>query len=159
MTQPLFHIVPAAPTAGREWTFVIPAPCEWITANKITGTYNRYVRAKLTRPWRKASCDAAEREDLPTGLDCVRIDAIARYHTSHPPVRDRDNLRPTLKAVIDGLGPAKTSVRKGKTHRYPGYGLIPDDNDRHLAGSDITLERVPGPGRDELVLIIKEIIR
>lgn len=158
MSPPLFDIDPGPRAQGRQWTLTIPAPCEWITANKITGTYHRYMRAKLTKPWRQAGCDAAEAQGLPTGLDYVRIDGIARYH-GHAPVRDRDNLRPTLKAVIDGLGPPKTSVRKGKTHHYPGYGLIPDDNDRHLAGSDITLERLPGTGRDELVLIIKEILR
>ena len=157
MTVPLFHIAPAAPTAGREWTLIIAAPCPWLTANPKRNNY--YARSAQVRQWRQAGCDAGVKAGLPQGVDLVHFHGTARYHGHSAPVRDRDNLRPTLKAVIDGLTPPKTVTRKGKTYHYPGCSLLVDDNDRHVAGTDITLERVPGTGRDELVLIIKEIIR
>lgn len=155
-TPPLFYVDTNPAQAGRIWTLVIPAPDKWLTANPSRNNY--YARSAQVRKWRQAGCDAGIAAGLPQHVDLVHFHGTARYH-GHAPVRDRDNLRPTLKAVIDGLTPPKTVTRKGKTYHYPGCSLLVDDNDRHVAGTDITLERVPGDGRDELVLIIKEIIR
>lgn len=147
---------------AREWTIVIPAPCEWITANQLNNRHSRFSRSRLTLAWRTAACRLAAAANLPTGLDYVRIDAVAHFR-GRAPVRDRDNLRPTVKACIDGLTPARTFTRKGTIYHSPGYGLIPDDNDRHLAGTDITIgERLPDRPYapvGELALIIREIER
>lgn len=154
-------MTPLTPT-GREWSVTIPAPCEWLTANKITGTYNRHARTKITAAWRAAAADTAWIAKLPTGLDYVRIDAECWFPaTGRLPVRDRDNLRPTLKAAIDGLGPQTQRVRKGVLSVSPGYGLVVDDSDARLApGGGLEIQRGPGiaPG-GELRLVIVEIER
>lgn len=124
---------------SRTWTLTIMAPCEWLTANKLNGRWDKYKRAKLTRTWRQTIVDCCRTGGLPNGgdrLELVSIAAVARFR-GRPPVRDSENLRPTLKAAIDGLTPAR---RYGKSEREaPGYGLIPDDNDKHLAWATIRL--------------------
>jgi hypothetical protein len=148
-----------AETVPRQWEITILAPATWLTANELNNRHNRFSRSTITKAWRKAACDAAARLRLPQDLDYVRIDAVARF-PGRAPVRDRDNLRPTVKAAIDGLTPAKTFVRKGKLFHSPGYALIPDDNDRHLAATDIRIERSPSAAaQGELVLIITEVKR
>lgn len=156
MSQPLFHVTLGAASTGRIWQLHIPAPGPWLTANPRRNNY--YARSAEVRRWRQAAADAGEKAGLPKGIDYARIDGIARHH-GRAPVRDRDNLRPTIKAAVDGLTPEKWVVRKGVRRHYPGCGLLVDDSDKHLAGTDITFERLPGTGRDELVLIIKEILR
>lgn len=140
-------------TAPRTWTITITAPCPWLTANDRR---HWAAQAELVKQWRLASCLAARWAKLPTGLDRVRIDAVAHFR-GRPPVRDRDNLQPTLKAVIDGLGPEK-QTKKGKT---PGYGLVPDDSDKHLAGTSLAigekLPRMPFGQPGEMVLLITEV--
>lgn len=159
MTEPLFDV-----GDGREWTLTIPAPCKWLTANRLNNRHNRFSRSKLTKEWRTAGYHAAKAAHLPTGLHCIEVIGVARF-LGRAPVRDRDNLRPTLKAVIDGLGPPRTFTRQGKTFHSPGYGLIPDDNDKHLARSDIRIgdplpKHTTRPGHlGLLMLTIQEIPR
>lgn len=121
---------------SRTWTLTILAPCEWLTANR-NSAHMRWARSNLTRLWRQAVVDVCTQGQLPKGLDVISVDAIARFR-GRPPVRDRENLRPTLKAAIDGL---TRSRRYGTaTTPVPGYGLIVDDNDKHLApGTDIRI--------------------
>ena len=114
-----------------QWTLVIPAPAEWITSNKLNNSWNKWKRAEVTRAWRLATLSYAVQARLPRGLDRIRIEAVAEFWGT-PPVRDTDNLRPTLKACIDGLGPQRAMRRGGKWHVSPGYGLIDDDDDAHL---------------------------
>lgn len=139
--------------SGREWTVTIVAPCTWLTANDRR---HWAAQGKLVKQWRLASCLAARWAHLPTGLERVRIDAVAHFR-GRAPVRDRDNLRPTLKAVVDGLGPARES-KKGST---PGYGLVADDDDRHIDGPylEIGAKLAPMPfgSLGELVLTIAEV--
>lgn len=146
----------------REWTLTIAAPCAWLTANHINNRHNRYSRSALTKGWRTAGFEACGVAGLPTGLNVIDVAGVARF-LGRAPVRDRDNLRPTLKAVIDGFGPARVWTRKGTTYHSPGYGLIPDDNDKHLADSRIHIgdplsPLVYRPGHlGLLILTIKEI--
>jgi len=123
--------------ADRQWTITINAPGEWHTANI---ELDRHRKGRLVYAWRTAALAAAQAARLPKGLTCVGIGAVARFKAGgRAPVRDRDNLRPTLKAVIDGLGPKRMFVRNRKLHVAPGYGLIVDDSDQYLAYSDITI--------------------
>ena len=127
-------------TPGRVWTLMFLAPCEWILANR-NSAHNRFTRSKLTRQWRKAVVDCCREGDLPHGdtrLDLIKVAAVARF-AGRAPVRDSENLRPTLKACVDGLTPSRLYRREGSETRVPGWGLIPDDNDRHLAAADIRL--------------------
>jgi len=149
---------------NRTWTLQIVAPCAWITANQLNNKHNRFSRSALTKTWRQVVVLHAVGEGLPTGLDYVRVDAVARF-MGRAPVRDRDNLRPTLKAAIDGLTPERHFTRQGKNYHSPGYGLIPDDNDKHLAGSDIRIgdplpKDIHAPGHPGLlILTITELTR
>lgn len=133
MTSPVFDV-----GDGREWTLTILAPCKWLTANQLNNKHNRIWRSTITKAWRAAAANAANAAGLPTGVHRIEVIAVARF-LGRAPVRDRDNLRPTLKAVIDGLTPARTFTRQGKTFHSPGHGLIADDDDKHLVRSDIRI--------------------
>lgn len=146
------------------WTLVVPAPCAWLTANDRR---DRYTQARLVKLWRTATATYARAAKLPTGLARVRIDAIARFAPGPPPVRDTANLAPTLKAVVDGLGPARTIRRTDKTTgavrriHASGHGLIVDDDDAHLDGPHVSIG-APMPPRQfgptgQLVLTIREV--
>jgi hypothetical protein len=127
--------------ADRIYTVYVPAAQAWLTANIERF---RYRRAELVRDWREATWLACREMKLPTGITPVTIHAVCRY-VGRRPVRDNMNLAPTLKAVVDGLTPPRTTVRKGKTFRTVGYGLIPDDSDSHVRR--ITWELKPADAR------------
>lgn len=114
----------------RVWRLAIAAPCLWLTANDRR---HHLGQAPLVREWRGAAYLAAKAAHLPTGLLRVRIDVVAHFR-GRPPVRDRANLSPTVKAVVDGLGPARSYKWRGRQITSVGYGLIPDDSDKHLDG-------------------------
>lgn len=112
-----------SPAKGRVWTLSIMAPCEWILANR-NSAHHRYTRSRLTRKWRQAVVDCCKTGGLPNGdnrLELIDVAAIARFR-GRAPVIDRENLRPTLKAAIDGLTPAKKIRREGHTIHVPEIG-------------------------------------
>jgi len=130
-------------TVGRVWTLTFLAPCPWLTANTLNGPNDMHARARLVRKWRRCACDSCQAGNLPCGdarLDYIRVAMTARFR-GRPPVRDGNagNLDPTKKAVLDGLGPARTRQVNGVTRTSPGWGLIPDDSDKHIESSAITI--------------------
>lgn len=132
---------------ARTWNVIVPA-CEWLTAN--TRLRPIQVSAEV-RLWRQATYVACQRDKLPTGVTPVRIVAVAHY-VGRAPVRDRLNLAPTVKAIVDGLGPARTIQRGRAMIRTVGYGFLPDDSDEHVIDTTWTLERTDGQPRVELFL-------
>lgn len=124
------------------WTIGIPA-VQWLTANRELH-YRR--RSELVRAWRQATVAACTRAQLPTGVTPVRLSAVAQYVTRSAPVRDRLNLAPTIKAIVDGLTPQVVKVRAGKQVVSEGYGLLPDDSDRHVLDTTWTLQRFDPDG-------------
>jgi hypothetical protein len=107
------------PDAGP-WTITIPRPVRWLTAND-RGHWDITTR---TKAWRNAAFVAALRVKPPKGLNLVRVDALFQF-AGQPPVRELENLRPTLKAAVDGaIGPRRRTAA--------GYGIVPDDSDRHV---------------------------
>lgn len=122
-------------TAPRTWTIRIPYTGRWLTANR-TSSY-RYGR----NDWRNNTLIACKAARLPTDLHRIRLHVVAHWTGRNPPVRDRDNLRPTVKAIVDGLTPLRISTRAGKPHTRGGYGLIPDDSDKHIVATTIDLAR------------------
>lgn len=140
---------------SREWTIVIPVPKGgWLTNNPRSNT-NKFGRGDLVKAWRQAAFDAASEAKLPTGLDYVEFHGEARSRGRNP-VHDKNNLRATLKAAIDGLA----APMKGS----PGYLLIPGDSDKHVRDEFIRLgPRLPwrpeGHPIGELHLTIWEIER
>lgn len=104
--------------SGGALHLVVPDPgCGLLNANQ---RLHWSTKAKRTRGWRNATTWHAIARSLPRGLDRVHIVAVVRW----PDKRRRDvhNVMPTIKACIDGL---------------VDYGLIPDDNDKHLIGPDL----------------------
>ncbi len=103
------------------WTATVHAPpgVEWMTANK---RYHWAQRARLTRPWRAAGLAAAQAANLPLDLERIHL-AVVVHLPRRSRIRDAENLRPTVKAAIDGL--------------VGDYGLCADDSDRHLEGTDL----------------------
>lgn len=136
-----------------EWTLVIPAPADWLTAN--VERY-RYRRGALVRAWREATVGQCHVARLPTGVGPVDIAAVIR-HPGRAPVRDRLNLAPTIKAMVDALTPGRTFTRGGRTYTTAGYGLLSDDSDRHVRRTDWRLERDDTLRRAEVVLTIREV--
>ena len=62
--------------------------------------------------------------------------AHCTIHVTYPKgthVRDLDNLRPAVKALIDGL-----------VHPAPGLrGILPDDSDKYMIGPDMRADTGP----------------
>lgn len=131
------------------WQVRVPAPAQWLTANV---DHHRYRRAALVRQWRAATVWACTAAKLPKGVTPVRIHALVQ-HAGRAPVRDRLNLAPTIKALVDGLSPSRSFVRAGVTHYTVGYGLLPDDSDAHVLDTTWQLERAVD-GRAAVVLTV-----
>jgi hypothetical protein len=124
---------------SRTFTITFNAPCAWLTANI---ELHRRVRSERVKEWRGAALTACRAAKLPTGVTPVRIFLLVEYATRAAPVRDRLNLANTVKAVVDALGPSRKWKRKGVTHVTLGYGLLPDDSDKHVLDTDWAIVRM-----------------
>ncbi len=140
---------------GRTWTILIPFAGQWLTSNPGS-TSNRHGRARAIRDWRESTAWACRAAKLPTGITPVALH-LALHYIDRPPVRDRDNIQPTVKAIIDGLTPPREFSRGGKKYRTVGYGLIPDDSDRHVTAITRDLVRSLA-GRPWVDLTITEVV-
>lgn len=120
------------------WTVRVPFAGEWLTANPASST-DRYGRSRAIRDWREATAAACMAARLPKDVTPVRLILGVRYAGNRAPVRDRLNLAPTIKAIVDGLCPPKTITRAGRIYRTAGYGLLPDDSDEHVLGTEWTI--------------------
>jgi crossover junction endodeoxyribonuclease RusA len=121
----------------RLWQLHIPAPLEW-RAHKGTGRmylaakwananhhYTPLKRNRLTQEWREAAMNRAVVLGLPQNIaDRVFVEAFIHMETGRS--YDAQNLYPTAKACVDGLVTGKGRIK--------GYGLIPDDSNRHMVG-------------------------
>jgi hypothetical protein len=137
---------------ARTWTIMVPFAGKWMTANDRT---RPIAAAGIIRDWRQAVFYACTEAKLPKGLVTpVRIH-LACWHVGRAPVRDRANLAPTVKAIVDALTPARGFVYRGQQRRTIGYGLIPDDSDKHVV--DTTWVLVPGI-RPRVDLTITEVL-
>lgn len=133
-TAPPQGLSPAPAPTTTVWTVQVwmPAGGKWLTDNpSASGIGHRYARAALVRDWRDATCGACHRGKLPRNITPVRIHAVVIY-IGRRPVRDRMNLSALIKAVVDGLTPARTVMRKTGPVHSGGYGFLPDDSDKHV---------------------------
>lgn len=137
-------------TGPRSWIVEIPFAGKWLTANK-TSSYRWGAR-----DWRDNTKVACINAKLPKGVEAVRIHGVCWYVGRVAPVRDNGNLRPTFKAIEDGLSPTVVSSRNGRPHTRGGYGLIPDDSDKHLRGTTWELRKSTN-GRSWVDLFITEV--
>lgn len=127
---------------SRSWTIGVPV-MQWLTANRELH-YRR--RSEVVASIRAGVVGACLRGNLPKGVTPVRLSAVAQYTSPRAPVRDRLNLAPTIKAVVDGLTPRAVKVRNGRSVISAGYGLLPDDSDRHVLDTTWTLQRFDPDG-------------
>lgn len=142
-------------TAPRTWSVSVIAPGPFLTAN-VERFYHR--RSALVRTWRQATVVGCQHVRLPKGVTGpVTIQAVVRYGTPRPPVRDRLNLASTIKAVVDALTPPRTFARKGKTYITVGFGFLVDDDDSHVADTTWRMEPSGQPGRSWIDLTITEV--
>jgi hypothetical protein len=112
---------------GQSWQLTIVAPARWLSANDRS---NWRAKVEPIRAWREAAYWAAVQAKLPKGLSRVHITATLHFVDKRR--RDADNLHPTLKPIVDGLGPQKTRIVKGTPRVALGYGLVPDDTTEYL---------------------------
>lgn len=121
-------------TAGSTFELVIPAPCEFLNANRDKSLHWGD-KGRMVKQWRSAGRVAAKRAGLPRGLARVQIDA----HVIKPIANrfDPANWAPTAKAVVDGL--------------VTDYGLCEDDNRHHVAGPFM---HDGGKGSDSLRIVV-----
>lgn len=113
---------------ARSWTLVISAPARFLSLNNTRGHWT--TRAEPARLWREATYWLAVQAKLPRGLSKVHIHAT--FHFTDRRKRDKDNLAPTLKPIIDALTPERRRIVKGKLKVSKGYGLMPDDTPEYL---------------------------
>jgi crossover junction endodeoxyribonuclease RusA len=125
------------PGAADHVILIIPAPAPWLSANQRVDLRRQ---TPDRRAWRDAGHLYAKQAALPK-LQRVHIIATLRFRDARR--RDPHNYYPTLKALVDGL---------------VDYGLIPDDDDKHLIGPDIRLGQVmQAPGLGEVWLDITDL--
>lgn len=108
----------------------------WLTLND-RDTWHR--RKALTKYYRDQGTFAARFHWLPTGLQKVHVVASVAYGSNR--VLDPHNYMLTAKAVIDG---------------FRDYGLIPDDNSKHLIGPDMRRDESQPRGLTMYVTVLEE---
>jgi len=127
-------------TEARTWTLVIPAPAKWLNANDRVDLRRQ---TPDRRAWRDAGQVYALQAKLPK---LYRAHLLAELRFADERRRDVHNLYPSIKALVDGL---------------IDYGLLPDDDHRHLVGPDLrygpkVAKRVGGVS-GEVVLTITDL--
>ncbi len=141
------------------YRFEVPFAGEWLTANPRS-TQETYRRAGVVRSWREMVVVACKKAHAPKSIEWpVRVHVIA-YYIHHAPVRDSWNLAPTVKALVDGLTPFRTFVRRGRRGvqvvTFPGYGLLPDDSDTWVRATSVDVVRST-TGRPYVEMVITEV--
>lgn len=120
----------------NQWTVTVVAPARWLTENNRRA--DPIAQGRDVAKWRGAMAQEGRRLNLPERVSGVTL-FYDLYHTGRrPPVRDKLNINPTIKALTDGLG------REGSGR---GCGFLIDDSDRHVVDTDWawhrSQERVP----------------
>jgi crossover junction endodeoxyribonuclease RusA len=127
-------------TDTRIWELTIPAPAKWLNANDRVDLRRQ---TPDRRAWRDAGRVYALQAKLPR---LQRAHLIAELRFADDRRRDVHNLYPSIKALVDGL---------------IDYGLLPDDNHRHLVGPDLRygpkVAKRPGGISGEVFLTIRDL--
>lgn len=121
-------------TAPAEYILNLPWPLPPINANDRDRHWA--TRARKVREVRSTAYLLARGKKLPKGLCHIQVQL--HYAPRDNRRRDPSNLMPTQKALLDGLSAG--------TAKYPGYGLVPDDNPEYVTEL-IPRIHPPEPGR------------
>jgi hypothetical protein len=116
---------------GDVFEFEIPAPCEFLNANRDSGGHWAS-KAKKIRAWRRAGRIAATYAQLPVDLGRVQVDCyvVKPIQNNYDPA----NWANTAKACLDGM---------------VDYGMVTDDNRHYVTGPFM---HEGGRGDDALVV-------
>lgn len=114
------QVAPILGAEPRRWELVLPYTKPPLTLNSRPGNFHAH--ARIVKRLRVGAHTMATVCRMPKGLDHVRI--TLTYVPADTRTRDRSNLQPTLKALVDGLALGKGKVK--------GYGLVVDDDDSHV---------------------------
>jgi len=127
-------------TETRTWQLTISAPAKWLNANDRVDLRRQ---TPDRRAWRDAGRVYAMQAKLPR---LERAHLVAELRFADDRRRDVHNLYPSIKALVDGL---------------IDYGLLPDDNHRHLVGPDLRygpkVAKRPGGVSGEVSLTIYDL--
>ena len=138
------------------WQIRIPLAAEvaahgWLTSNNREG--HPIAQSRRVKAFRRAAADAGRKAGLPVGVSGVSLHFDCSYVTAIAPVRDRLNLEPTIKALVDGLGPERGFLRQGRSNWVPGCGFLVDDSDKHVINTTWALQRDPAKGALPYVIL------
>jgi hypothetical protein len=107
----------ALPAVGTVFEFTIPAPCEFLNANR-DNSLHWGEKGRRVKAWRRAGLAAARKAGLPRGLDRVRVDAYVIKPRAN--LYDPANFGNSCKAAADGF--------------ITDHGTCEDDNLHHVEG-------------------------
>ncbi|MEU4229548.1 hypothetical protein AB0F17_35070 [Nonomuraea sp. NPDC026600] len=124
-----------------DWEIRMPAGMKVLNANH---RMHWGPAATITRALRQAAWVMLLQQKIPT-LERAYVQAV--YCPPDRRVRDAANLQPTYKALIDGLIAASKEARKQQLAGRLRYGLLRDDDDKHLTGPDPRLGEVVKGGQ------------
>lgn len=124
---------PAVPAEPGRWVITLRAPQPMTSANTRNTHWRTLSAAK--RDLRELMYRQLQAIHAPKGLDRVRIDIELRFPRNAR--RDPPNYHPYVaKPLVDALSPTREYTRKRNGALVPvtelGWGMIPDDNPRHL---------------------------
>ncbi len=125
-------------TEPRSWSVRVPFAGAWLTSNRAT-SYRWGAKG-----WRDSVMLACRAARLPTAITAVVDIHVDAFFVGRPPVRDKINFQPTIKALVDGLVPLGVVTRSGKRHTRGGYGLLVDDSDKHVRNTTWELTKTTG---------------
>lgn len=134
--------------AGVLYRLVLPysEPPAALTANKRP---HWSARSKASREARSDVATLARAAGLTRIVGVRHVTVRLRWAPGDRRRRDPGNLNPFSKALIDGLTPDRTDIRRGpggvKVTRHIGCGLVPDDTPAWV--SERTPVIVPPPER------------
>lgn len=115
--------------------------CITLSRDRILNANERLhwaVKAKKTKHLRQVAAMTAQANRARPYGGIVRVDYLFQYPDRRRPL-DRDNLRPSVKALTDGLTDA---------------GLFPDDSDEYIDGPIIRIDREPTRDPRKLIRIL-----
>ena len=108
------------------WMFDI----DWVgrpqTMNKAH-TDHHHKTSKIRKAWKEATITACRLHRIPRGLDRIGL-IVQPFYPNRSGLPDPDACAPTAKAVLAGL-----TVGRSKDVKDHGWGVVPDDNGKHVA--------------------------
>ncbi|TMR06379.1 hypothetical protein ETD86_52835 [Nonomuraea turkmeniaca] len=124
-----------------DWEIRMPAGMKVLNANH---RLHWRTAAKITKAFRETAWLLLLQQKIPT-IERAYVQGV--YCPPDRRVRDPANLQPTYKAIIDGLIAPSKEGRKQQLAGRLRFGLLRDDDDKHLLGPDPRLGAIVKHGQ------------